>query len=337
VSVIHGSQIVYQSTRGQLQRAWAETSYRMQRVRDEPNGAKQEFDAILDDADNGIIYDIKFPFLADVERPLASPPKVAILREQGVNGHIEMAWSFHAAGFDALDVHMSDVISGKVSLAAFAGLAACGGFSYGDVLGAGSGWAQSVLLNPTARTEFSAFFSREDTFALGVCNGCQFFSQLTSIIPGTESWPAFKANRSERFEGRVSTVTLTVDAAKSVLLKGMEGSTLPVAVAHGEGRASFATQGDAAGLKASGLVPVRYVDHDGNVTERYPLNPNGSPEGISAVQTPSGRVLAIMPHPERVVTAKTNSYFPTAKRGKGAGKGPWFRLFQNAYAFATKQ
>jgi phosphoribosylformylglycinamidine synthase len=308
----------------------------MQSIRDEPVGAKQEFDAILDDKDNGIIYDIKFPHLADVERPLTSAPKVAILREQGVNGHIEMAWSFHAAGFDALDVHMSDIISGKVALSQFAGLAACGGFSYGDVLGAGSGWAQSVLLNPTARSEFSAFFAREDTFALGVCNGCQFFSQLTSIIPGTESWPAFKANRSERFEGRVSTVTLTADAANSVLLKGMEGSTLPVAVAHGEGRASFATQGDAAALKASGLVPVRYVDHAGNVTERYPLNPNGSPEGISAVQTPNGRVLAIMPHPERVVAAETNSFFPTDKRGEWKGKGPWLRLFQNAYAFATQ-
>jgi len=335
VTVIQGGNAIFSSTRGALQQAWAETSFRMQSIRDEPVGAKQEFDAILDDKDPGIIYDIKFDFLPDVPRREGAP-KVAILREQGVNGHIEMAWSFHAAGFDALDVHMSDIISGKVSLAGFVGLAACGGFSYGDVLGAGSGWAQSVLLNPTARAEFSAFFAREDTFALGVCNGCQFFSQLTSIIPGTESWPAFKANRSERFEGRVSTVTLTADAAKNVLLKGMEGSTLPVAVAHGEGRASFATQGNAAILKSAGLVPVRYVDHNGNVTERYPLNPNGSPEGISAVQTPNGRVLAIMPHPERVVAAESNSFFPVNKRGEWNGKAPWFRLFQNAYAFATK-
>ncbi|TXT11133.1 hypothetical protein VHUM_01884 [Vanrija humicola] len=335
VSVIQNGAVVFESTRGQLQQAWAETSYRMQSLRDEPKGAQQEFDAILNDADNGIIYDIKFPFLPEVARPLSSPPKVAILREQGVNGHIEMAWSFHAAGFDAIDVHMSDVISGKVPFGAFKGIAACGGFSYGDVLGAGSGWARSALLNPTARSEFAAFFAREDTFALGVCNGCQFFSQLADIIPGAESWPTFKANRSERFEGRVATVAITADAAKSVLLKGMEGSTLPVAVAHGEGRASFADHGDLAALNAAGLVPVRYVDHEGKVTQRYPLNPNGSPEGISAIQTPSGRVLAIMPHPERVVAAESNSWFPVDKRGEWKGKGPWFRLFQNAYAFAT--
>lgn len=346
VSVIHNGEVVYQSTRGQLQQAWAETSYRMQSLRDEPKGAKQEFDAILDDADSGIKYDIKFPFLPAVKKGElllhssltsgSTSPKVAILREQGVNGHIEMAWAFHEAGFDALDVHMSDIISGKVDLSTFAGLAACGGFSYGDVLGAGSGWANSVLLNPVAREQFTAFFAREDTFALGVCNGCQFFSQLGAIIPGTEAWPNFKANRSERFEGRVSTVTLGAEAAKSVLLKGMEGSTLPVAVAHGEGRASFDVQGSLAELNKAGLIPVRYVDANGAVTERYPLNPNGSPEGISAVMTPNGRVLAIMPHPERVVAAESNSWFPAQFRKEWKGRGPWFRLFQNAYEFATK-
>jgi phosphoribosylformylglycinamidine synthase len=246
-----------------------------------------------------------------------------------------MAWSFHAAGFEAIDVHMSDIVSGKLQLSGFAGLAACGGFSYGDVLGAGSGWANSVLLNPVARSEFSAFFGRKDSFGLGVCNGCQFFSQLHDIIPGTESWPLFKANRSERFEGRVSTVKISAGTT-SVLLAGMEGASLPVAVAHGEGRASFAEHGDLKALSAANLVPVRYVDGNGAVTQQYPLNPNGSPEGIAAVQTPDGRVLAIMPHPERVVAAESNSWFPVDKRGEWKGKGPWFRIFQNAYAFATK-
>ncbi|GMK54743.1 hypothetical protein CspeluHIS016_0113290 [Cutaneotrichosporon spelunceum] len=335
VSILANGQEVYRSTRGKLQQAWAETSYRMQADRDEPIGAKQEFDAILDDADKGILYDIKFPFLPAVDRAITTPPKVAVLREQGVNGHIEMAWSFHAAGFEAIDVHMSDIISGKLQLSGFAGIAACGGFSYGDVLGAGSGWANSVLLNSVARSEFSAFFGRKDSFALGVCNGCQFFSQLRDIIPGTDAWPLFKFNRSERFEGRVASVKIS-DGTTSVLLAGMEGSSLPVAVAHGEGRADFAEQGDLKALNAANLIPVRYVDGNGVVTQQYPLNPNGSPEGIAAVQTPDGRVLAIMPHPERVVTAESNSWFPVDKRGEWKGKGPWFRIFQNAYTFATK-
>jgi phosphoribosylformylglycinamidine synthase len=246
-----------------------------------------------------------------------------------------MAWSFHAAGFEAIDVHMSDIISGKISLSSFAGLAACGGFSYGDVLGAGNGWAKSVLLNRVARNEFETFFKREDTFALGVCNGCQFFSQLKEIIPGSETWPAFKTNRSERFEGRVATVEIDAQAAKSIFLTDMEGSFLPVAVAHGEGRASFASTGSLEELRAGGLIPVRYVDGKKEVTERYPMNPNGSPEGIAAVQTSNGRVLAIMPHPERVVTAESNSWVPGQLRDSWKGKGPWFRLFQNAYTFAT--
>ena len=340
ITLIHKSEAIYTSTRGELQQLWAETSYRMQSIRDQPIAAKEEFDAILDNDDEGIIYDFTAPFLPDVQR-LADAPKVAILREQGVNGQIEMAWSFHAAGFEAVDVHMSDVISGKISLTQFAGLAACGGFSYGDVLGAGNGWAKSVLLNETARKEFEAFFAREDTFALGVCNGCQFFSQLKEIIPGSEHWPAFKANRSERFEGRVSTVQIDAKAAQSIFFKDMQGSCLPVAVAHGEGRASFAGTGSLESLNADGLVAVRYIDSKKQVATTYPKNPNGSPEGIAAVQTKNGRVLAIMPHPERVVAAESNSWFPSSKRGDGPdgwnGKGPWFRLFQNAYAFAMEQ
>jgi len=339
ITLIHKSEAIYTSTRGELQQLWAETSYRMQAMRDQPIAAKEEYDSILDNDDEGIIYDFKADFLPDVPALAEGAPKVAILREQGVNGHIEMAWSFHAAGFQSVDVHMSDIITGKVSLESFAGLAACGGFSYGDVLGAGNGWAKSVLLNETARKEFKTFFAREDIFALGVCNGCQFFSQLKEIIPGSESWPAFKANRSERFEGRVSTVQIDASAAQSVFFKDMEGACLPVAVAHGEGRASFAASGSLETLTKDGLVPVRYIDSKKQIATTYPKNPNGSPEGIAAVQTTNGRVLAIMPHPERVVTAESNSWFPTTSRGeKGwGGKGPWFRLFQNAYAFAMEQ
>jgi phosphoribosylformylglycinamidine synthase len=333
ISIIHKSDAIYTSTRGTLQQLWAETSYKMQSMRDQPEGAKEEFDSILDDEDKGLIYDVKAPFLADVER-LATPPRVAILREQGVNGHIEMAWAFHAAGFDAVDVHMTDIISGKVQLSSFAGIAACGGFSYGDVLGAGNGWAQSVLLNETARSEFEAFFNREDTFALGVCNGCQFFSQIKSIIPGASDWPEFKANRSERFEGRVSSVK--IGASNSIFLKDMEETIIPVAVAHGEGRASFASTGSLDGLN-KGLVPVRYVNSKREVATKYPANPNGSPEGIAAVGTPNGRVLAIMPHPERVVARESNSWFPSELGKEWNGKGPWFRLFQNAYVFATSK
>ncbi len=337
INFIHQGEAIYTSTRGTLQQLWAETSYRVQAIRDEPNAAKEGYDLILDEDDEGIIYDVKAPFLPDVVTSLSSPPRVCILREQGVNGHIEMAWSFHQAGFDAIDVHMSDIISGRLSLSSFAGLAACGGFSYGDVLGAGNGWAKSVLLNETARKEFTVFFEREDTFALGVCNGCQFFSQLKEIIPGAEAWPAFKANRSERFEGRVVTVEITPTAAKSIFFRDMEGSCLPVAVAHGEGRASFASTGDQEKLREEGLVPVRWIDSKRRIATRYPQNPNGSPEGIAAVQTANGKILAIMPHPERVVTAESNSWYPPELKKEWKGKGPWFRLFQNAYAFATRQ
>jgi phosphoribosylformylglycinamidine synthase len=236
---------------------------------------------------------------------------------------------------------MSDIISGAVTLDSFAGLAACGGFSYGDVLGAGNGWAQSVLLNATARQQFTDFFARDDTFALGVCNGCQFFSQLKDIIPGAENWPAFKKNKSERFEGRVSALRIEQhsDLASSIFFTDMAGAMLPVAVAHGEGRASFATTGSLDGLNKAGCIPARYVDGRGEVTQVYPANPNGSPEGIAAVATPNGRVLAIMPHPERVVAQESNSWFPAemAKEQGWAGKGPWFRLFQNAYQFAISQ
>lgn len=337
VTIVHHGKQVYSSTRGQLQQAWAETSFKMQESRDDPVGARQEYDDILlGPNEAGLKFDVTASFLPLIDTPSCpspradasqSPqPKVAILREQGVNGHVEMAFAFAAAGFEAVDVHMSDIISGSVTLDSFRGIAACGGFSYGDVLGAGNGWAKSILLNTRARAQFEAFFGRDDTFALGVCNGCQFFSQLREIIPGAQDWPDFKQNVSEVFEGRVSTVKIA-STPGSVFFGAMDGSILPVAVAHGEGRAVFPN----ASSSAKCNIPVRYVDHAGKPTERYPLNPNGSPEGIAAVQTPNGRVLAIMPHPERTIALESSSWFPESMRGEsGGGMGPWFRLFQNA-------
>ncbi|PPQ80199.1 hypothetical protein CVT25_003553 [Psilocybe cyanescens] len=330
ISIIYQSQKFYSAQRTDLQKLWSDTSFRMQSVRDNAAGAAQEYDLIEDRSHTGLFYDLSFtpsPTLDFVSRP-----KVAILREQGVNGQVEMAWAFTAAGFDAVDVHMSDILSGKVSLAGFRGLAACGGFSYGDVLGAGKGWANSALLNEVARREFSDFFASESTFTLAVCNGCQFLSHLREIIPGTENWPEFKPNQSERFEGRVSVVEIVENdvTRKSVFFSDMAGSKLPVAVAHGEGRAAFSHISQKNALESEGLVAVRYVDSKGNPTEVYPLNPNGSPAGITGVQTPSGRVLALMPHPERVVALDSNSWYPESLKETWGGTGPWFRLFQNA-------
>lgn len=333
-TVVYQGNVVFSSTRAVLQQLWAETSFQMQSLRDDPDCAAEEFALIADDDDDethaaGLTYDLTFTPTAS--HPLFRRPKVAILREQGVNGHAEMAWAFTAAGFDAVDVHMSDVVGGTVDLGEFRGLAACGGFSYGDVLGAGAGWAHAALLHGGARAAFAAFFARDDAFALGVCNGCQFLSHMREVIPGAECWPYFKANRSGRFEARVALVEVVESAATqgSVFLRGMGGSRLPVAVAHGEGRAAFV--GDAReGFDSQGLGAVRYVDGAGKATEVYPLNPNGSPGGLTGVQTASGRVLGLMPHPERVVTLDSNSWYPSKMRETWGGVGPWFRLFQNA-------
>jgi phosphoribosylformylglycinamidine synthase len=332
IKFILGGELLYASTRPQLQRIWAETSYRMQCIRDDPASAKQEFDAILDDQHTGLFYDLSFTY--EPERVFTSRPKVAILREQGVNGHVEMAWAFSASGFEAVDVHMSDIISGSVTLAEFRGIAACGGFSYGDVLGAGNGWANSILLNDQARNEFEAFFRRQDVFGLAVCNGCQFFSHLRRMIPGAEFWPEFKPNRSERFEARVCMVEIPTGpvTASSVFLRDMAGSKLPVAVAHGEGRASFTDEAAMTSLVNQGLVGVRYVDAQGKPTELYPFNPNGSPAGITGVQTADGRMLALMPHPERVTTLHSNSWYPPSMTG-WEDTGPWFRMFRSARAW----
>jgi phosphoribosylformylglycinamidine synthase len=333
LTIVHQGTRIYSSTRSQLQKIWAETSYRMQSHRDNAFAAKEEYELITS-SHTGLFYDLKF--VPELPKSLDSVrPKVAILREQGVNGQIEMAWAFSAAGFGAIDVHMSDILSGNVSLAEFRGIAACGGFSYGDVLGAGKGWAHTVLLHSEGKKQFSEFFERSDTFTLGVCNGCQFLSHLRDIIPGAQAWPDFKPNRSERFEARVATVEI-VDGdstRSSVFLRDMAGSKLPVAVAHGEGRVSYHEDESAAveALQEGGLVALRYVDSKGAPTEVYPLNPNGSPGGVTGVQTPDGRVLALMPHPERVVTLESNSWVSEEmKRAWPGGVGPWFKIFQNA-------
>jgi len=249
---------------------------------------------------------------------------VAVLREQGVNGQVEMGAAVTRAGFTAIDVHMTDILSGRVSLRDFRGVIACGGFSYGDVLGAGEGWAKSVLFNARARAEFEAFFARADAFALGVCNGCQMMSNLKALIPGAELWPRFVQNRSERYEGRF--VSLKIERSPSVLFTGMEGSVLPIAVAHGEGFAEFADTAAAGRMSDSGLVAARYVDHHHRTTERYPLNPNGSPLGMTALTTTTGRVTIMMPHPERVFRTVAMSWAPA-----GWGEdSPWMQLFHNA-------
>lgn len=322
----HHYNTLFSSTRPDLQRKWAETSYKMQLLRDNPQAAEEEYSTISDETEAGLYYELTFP---EPKPPLnpSSGPRVAILREQGVNGQIEMAWAFAAAGFTPVDVHMADIIGGVVHLASFRGLAACGGFSYGDVLGAGNGWAKSILLHARAREQFSEFFARRDTFALAVCNGCQLFSHLKSIIPGAEDWPQFKPNQSERFESRVCMLAVedSPQTVNSVFLRDMRGSKLPVAVAHGEGRATLA---DPSSLIGTGLAPLTYVDSRGNPTQKYPANPNGSVAGIAGVQTPDSRVLALMPHPERVVTLESNSWYaPSIAHWK---VGPWYRLFLSA-------
>jgi phosphoribosylformylglycinamidine synthase len=320
-----GGQALLDESRIDLHRAWSETTWRMQQLRDNPECAQQEYDRLLDAGDPGISPVLTFNPDEDIAAPFinsGAKPRMAILREQGVNGQIEMAAAFDRAGFAVVDVHMSDIITGRVSLRDFAGFAACGGFSYGDVLGAGEGWAKSILFNTRAREEFTAFFSRKDSFALGVCNGCQMMSNLRELIPGAGHWPHFVRNRSEQFEARF--VTLEVQQSPSLFFDGMAGSRIPVAVAHGEGYAEFT---DAAALQAAQpLVALRYVDNHGAATETYPLNPNGSPQGVTGLTTADGRFTILMPHPERVFRAVQNSWHPAAWQGDG----PWLRMFRNA-------
>jgi len=318
---------VFAGDRRLLQRQWSETSYQIQRLRDNVDCADQEFDALLEEDNPGLSVTLGF----DVNENIAAPyikrgvrPEVAILREQGVNGQTEMAAAFDRAGFTAVDVHMSDILSGRISLERFKGMVACGGFSYGDVLGAGEGWAKSILFNSRARDDFSAFLERKDSFALGVCNGCQMLSNLHELVPGSESWPHFVRNRSEQFEARVAMVQ--IQDSPSILLQGMAGSRLPIAIAHGEGHAEFESEEALLEADLSGTVALRYVDNHGKVTERYPANPGGSPRGITGLTTRDGRVTIMMPHPERVFRAVTNSWRPDDWQEDGG----WMRMFRNA-------
>lgn len=319
-----GSRLAIKTDLTYLRRAWSETTYRMQALRDNPVCAKEEYDNGLDETDPGLNFKLTYnPDDKAFKAKASMKPKMCILREQGVNGHIEMAAAFSLAGFDCQDVHMSDLISGKVDLADFKGLVACGGFSYGDVLGAGSGWARSILYNDRLKAMFAKFFARKDTFSLGVCNGCQMLSQLKDIIPGAEAWPKFVRNVSEQFEARYATIE--IEPSPSIFFKGMEGSRLPIAVAHGEGR-----------VWTDGFTPAtcaaHYVDGRGNATERYPYNPNGSIGGQTAFTSADGRATIMMPHPERGFRACQLSYNPDVFKENG----PWMRMFQNAYRFATE-
>jgi phosphoribosylformylglycinamidine synthase len=299
----------------------------MQRLRDHPSCAEQEFAAKHAENDPGLNVKLTFDANDDIAAPFINSgvaPRVAILREQGVNSQSEMAAAFLRAGFTAVDVHMTDILAGRTTLDAFQGLVACGGFSYGDVLGAGEGWAKTILYHAGAREQFQNFFVRGDTFTLGVCNGCQMLSALKSLIPGAEHWPRFVRNESETFEARFTLVR--VEASPSLFFAGMNGSRMPIAVSHGEGRAEFTSEPAVAAALASGTVALRYVDHFGEPTTSYPFNPNGSPAGIGGLSTADGRVTIMMPHPERVFRTVTNSWHPDDWQEDS----PWMRIFRNA-------
>lgn len=320
-----GRQLV-SSKRSELQKLWARTSYEIQALRDNPACAEEEF-ARIDLDDPGLSASLSFDPAEDVAAPFINTgvrPRIAVLREQGVNGHVEMAAAFHRAGFAPFDVHMSDILGGRHDLADFKGLVACGGFSYGDVLGAGEGWAKSIRFNAAVREQFATFFARDDSFTLGVCNGCQMVSTLKDLIPGAGHWPRFVRNRSEQFEARLALVQ--VQESPSILLSGMAGSHLPIAVAHGEGRAEFSGEQALADCEASGTVALRYLENDLSVASRYPANPNGSPNGITGLCSEDGRVTIMMPHPERVFRAVQCSWAPD----EWGEEGGWLRLFRNA-------
>jgi len=310
-----------------LRRAWSETSYRMRRLRDDPSCAQEEMAGVLDEGDPGLTQQLSFDPQDDVAAPLiarGARPRVAVLREQGVNGQLEMAAALDRAGFEAHDVHMSDLLGGARSLEGFSGLVACGGFSYGDVLGAGGGWARSILFHERTRREFERFFTRADTFSLGVCNGCQMFALLKDLIPGAQHWPRFGRNRSEQFEARFSLVR--IDDSPSLLLAGMSGSHLPVAMAHGEGQPQFQSAQDLQRCLDQRLIAFRYITNRGEVARLYPANPNGAVEAIASLTTADGRATITMPHPERVYRTVQNSWHP---RDAGEDSG-WMRMFRNA-------
>lgn len=327
-------EVVLENSRTYYRTTWAQTTYKMQSLRDNPECAQQEHFVKFDTEDPGLSADLSFDINEDIVAHLIAKdaqqgtnPRIAILREQGVNSHVEMAAAFDRAGFIAIDVHMSDILSGRTDLADFNGLVACGGFSYGDVLGAGEGWAKSILFNKEAKAMFKTFFERENTFSLGVCNGCQMLSNLKEIIPGAAAWPRFVQNQSERFEARFSLVE--IQPTPSIFFDGMAGSRMPIAVSHGEGRAEFSSDDAIDSANESGTVAMRYVDNYGQITETYPANPNGSPDGITALTTTDGRVTIMMPHPERVFRTVANSWHPD----EWQEDSPWVRMFRNARRF----
>ena len=324
LTVRSDDQVVLRLERAQMQREWSETSYRIQALRDNPATAKEEFDRILDADDPGLNVRLTFDAQDDIARPYRglARPRVAVLREQGVNSQYEMAAAFMRAGFAAVDVHMSDLLSGRDELGNYQGIVACGGFSFGDVLGAGGGWAKSILYHARTHDQFAEFFARDDTFALGVCNGCQMLSHLRELIPGADHWPRFLRNKSEQFEARLSLVEIL--ESPSLFLDDMAGSRLPIATSHGEGRAVFANDMDR--FAASYTIALRYVDNYGNVADRYPANPNGSHDGICGLSNEDGRVTIMMPHPERVARTLQNSWYPD----DWGEDGPWLRMFRNA-------
>jgi phosphoribosylformylglycinamidine synthase len=322
IEIIENGKTAYSQPRAKLHALWSSTSYEISKLRDNPDCAQQEFDAISQST-NGIKTDLNFDLNQSIVTPYIktnSKPRVAILREQGVNGQVEMGAAFNKAEFDAIDVHMSDILSGRISLEEFKGLVACGGFSYGDVLGAGRGWASSILYNSRAKDEFETFFNREDSFTLGICNGCQMISNLTEIIPGAKNWPSFSRNVSEQFEARFSSVK--IGESDSIFLKDMAGSTMPIAIAHGEGKVNFNGNNP-------NNIALQYVDHSGNTTQSYPHNPNGSDNAVAGVTNDSGQVTIMMPHPERVFRTVQNSHHPE----DWDERSPWLRMFENARAW----
>jgi len=326
IHIQHQNKTVFKDTRSNLQNAWTETSYKMQAMRDNPECALEEFSQISDDLDPGINpkFDFEIPQSFAIKK---TKPKIAILREQGVNGHVEMAAAFSTAGFEAHDVHMSDIIQGRKSLSNFSALVACGGFSYGDVLGAGEGWAKSILFNSKTRDAFEAFFLRPDTIALGICNGCQMMSNLKEIIPGSTLWPHFVKNKSEQFEARF--VSVEILKSNSIFFGGMHGAILPITVAHGEGYTEYQTQNQMNDVLNHQLATLRYVDNYHKGTSTYPMNPNGSPQGITGFTSDNGRFSIMMPHPERVYRTVQNSWHPEV----WDGLAPWYKMFANAYQF----
>ncbi|MGQ0654287.1 MAG: phosphoribosylformylglycinamidine synthase, partial [Betaproteobacteria bacterium] len=319
IRILRNNRPLYSAKRDHVQRTWSETTWRMQTLRDNPECAREEYDRVIEPNDPGLSLHIaspEIPFSVNT----GARPRIAILREQGVNGQVEMAAAFDRAGFEALDVHMTDLLCARASLEGFKAFAAGGGFSYGDVLGGGQGWAKTILFNARVRAEFERFFARADTFALGACNGCQMLAALKEIVPGTQNWPLFARNRSEQFEARF--VMVEIEASPSILFQGMEGSRIPIATAHGEGRAFFASERQ----KAGALVCMRYADNRGQPSERYPCNPSGTPQGITGLTTPDGRFTIVMPHPERVFRSVQMSWTPP-----GLGEdSPWMRMFRNA-------